>query len=194
MKKDNKTVMLVGVGGQGLVLFAKVLTTGLITAGYDVKSSEQHGMAQRGGSVVTQICFGQKVYSPVVGEGAADILVSLEKLEAARYVHFLKKNGTLLMDEKEIPSLPIITGVQKYPENINELLSNQAISFYPLQASAKAEELGDARTTNIIMLGALVKMLGLTELVDWPEIVTSAVKADFADINRRGFAIGACLV
>jgi indolepyruvate ferredoxin oxidoreductase beta subunit len=194
MTNEKKTVMLVGVGGQGLVLFARVLTAGLIRAGYDVKSSEEHGMAQRGGSVVTQISFGPKIYSPVAGEGAVDTLVSLEKLEALRHVHFLKKNGSLLVDEKEIPSLPVITGVQKYPENINDYLSRLAISFHPLQASARAEELGDARVTNMIMLGALVKTLGLTGTVDWPEIVAASVKPQFADLNRKGFAIGTCLV
>lgn len=193
---DNKkkNIMLVGVGGQGLVLLARVLTRGLIEAGFDVRSTEQHGMAQRGGSVSTQICYGRKVYSPVFGHGAADILVSLEKLEALRYVHFLKKNGTLLLDEKEIPSLPIITGVLPYPDNISDNLAQQPVYSYVLPASALAAELGDSRAANMVMLGALVKMLNLTGAVNWPEVIAASVKAHTVELNLKAFAAGTGLI
>lgn len=115
MAQGTKRIMLAGVGGQGILLASRILSAGLIKAGYDVKSSEVHGMAQRGGSVVTQLSYGEKVYSPIVGAGAVDLLITLEKLEALRYVHFLKRNGTLLMNEREIPSLPILTGAVDYP-------------------------------------------------------------------------------
>ena len=121
-KSDIKSVLFVGVGGQGTILASKILTIGLIGHGYDVKMSEVHGMSQRGGSVSTQVRFGSKVYSPIIGEGSADILVSFEEMEAARYARFLKKDGKMVVNTTQIPSLPVLSGVCQYPRGIVEEL------------------------------------------------------------------------
>lgn len=121
---DVKSVLFVGVGGQGTILASKILTIGLIENGYDVKMSEVHGMSQRGGSVSTQVRFGKKVYSPIIGEGSADILISFEEMEAARYAKFLKKDGKMVVNKMQIPSLPILSGACSYPEGILEELQN----------------------------------------------------------------------
>lgn len=154
MAQETKRIMIAGVGGQGILLVSRILSNGLIKAGYDVKSSEVHGMAQRGGSVVTQLSFGEKVYSPIVGAGAVDLLITLEKLEALRYVHFLKRNGTVLMNEREIPSLPIMTGAVEYPTDIKEQLSNYPVSLYSVDADREAEKLGN-REIKIVFSGDL---------------------------------------
>lgn len=194
MAQETKRIMLAGVGGQGILLVSRILSNGLIKAGYDVKSSEVHGMAQRGGSVVTQLSFGEKVYSPIVGAGAVDLLITLEKLEALRYVHFLKKNGTLLMNEREIPSLPIMTGAVEYPTDIKEQLSNYPVSLYSIDADSEAEKLGNMRVMNVVLLGAMVKLAGLAGLVDWSAVVAEEVKPAYRDINIKAFSAGTNLV
>ncbi len=194
MDQAVKRIMLAGVGGQGILLASRVLSSGLIKAGYDVKSSEVHGMAQRGGSVVTQLTYGEKVYSPIVGAGAVDLLITLEKLEALRYVHFLKKNGTLLMNAREIPSLPILIGSAEYPTDIEERLSAYPISLYTIDADREAEKLGNLRVMNVVLLGAMVKLAGLNELVDWPSVVAESVKPAYREVNLKAFAAGMKLV
>jgi indolepyruvate ferredoxin oxidoreductase beta subunit len=194
MAQGTKRIMLAGVGGQGILLASRILSAGLIKAGYDVKSSEVHGMAQRGGSVVTQLSYGEKVYSPIVGAGAVDLLITLEKLEALRYVHFLKRNGTLLMNEREIPSLPILTGAVAYPKDIKERLSKYPISLYTIDADREAEKLGNLRVMNVVLLGAMVKLAGLEDLVDWPSVVAESVKPAYREVNFKAFAAGAALV
>jgi indolepyruvate ferredoxin oxidoreductase beta subunit len=194
MAQGTKRVMLAGVGGQGILLASRILCAGLIKAGYDVKSSEVHGMAQRGGSVVTQLSYGERVYSPLVGAGAVDLLITLEKLEALRYVHFLKRNGALLMNAREIPSLPVLTGAVDYPQDIEERLSKYPISLHTIDADGAADKLGNLRVMNVVLLGAMVKLAGLEGLVDWPSIVAEAVKPAYRQVNLKAFAAGASLV
>ncbi len=190
----TKRVMFAGVGGQGILLASRVLAEGLIRAGVDVKSTEVHGMAQRGGSVVTQVCFGERVYSPLVGPGAIDILVSLEKLEALRYVHFLKRNGTLLVNRREIPSLPVLTGAVTYPRDIEERLASFPVSLCVIDADREAERLGNPRVMNVVLLGALVRLAGLAGLVDWKEVVAEAVRPQYREVNLRALDAGMHLV
>lgn len=194
MARETKTIMLTGVGGQGIILASTILINGLLKANYDVKGSEVHGMAQRGGSVVTQLRYGDKVYSPLVGAGAVDLLFAMEKLEAARYAHMLKKNGILLMNEMEIPSAPIMTGKVPYPRDIEERLSALPISFHSIPADEKARELGNPRVVNVIMLGAMIKLCGLDRELDWKEVVAAVVKPRFRELNLKAFEVGMKLV
>ncbi|MDY2965222.1 MAG: indolepyruvate oxidoreductase subunit beta [Megasphaera massiliensis] len=185
---DVKSILLVGVGGQGTILASKILTTGLIENGYDVKMSEVHGMSQRGGSVSTQVRFGEKVYSPIIGEGTADILVSFEEMEAARYAKFLKQDGKMVVNTYRIPSMPILSGAKTYPENIIEKLAEK-VSTMSLDATKIAADLGNPKSANIVLLGALIKALGMTD-IDWKDIIARTVKPNFVEINKQAFDAG----
>ena len=189
---DVKSILLVGVGGQGTILASKILTQGLIENGYDVKMSEVHGMSQRSGSVSTQVRFGTKVYSPIIGEGTADILVSFEEMEAARYAHFLKKDGKAVVNTYRIPSMPILTGTRDYPDDIIGML-RQRVSTMALDATGIAEKVGNPKSANVVLLGALVKAMGLTD-IDWDPIIDKTVKPAFIDMNRKAFAAGMAAV
>lgn len=189
---DVKSILLVGVGGQGTILASKILTQGLIENGYDVKMSEVHGMSQRSGSVSTQVRFGTKVYSPIIGEGTADILVSFEEMEAARYAHFLKKDGKAVVNTYRIPSMPILTGTRDYPNDIIGML-RQRVSTMALDATGIAEKVGNPKSANVVLLGALVKAMGLTD-IDWDPIIAKTVKPAFIDVNRKAFAAGMAAV
>lgn len=185
---DVKSILLVGVGGQGTILASKILTTGLIENGYDVKMSEVHGMSQRGGSVSTQVRFGKKVYSPIIGEGTADILVSFEEMEAARYAKFLKQDGKMVVNTYRIPSMPILSGAKTYPENIIEKLAEK-VSTMSLDATKIAADLGNPKSANIVLLGALIKAMGMTD-IDWNDIIARTVKPNFVEINKQAFDAG----
>ena len=189
---DVKSIFLVGVGGQGTILASKILTQGLIENGYDVKMSEVHGMSQRSGSVSTQVRFGTKVYSPIIGEGTADILVSFEEMEAARYAHFLKKDGKAVVNTYRIPTMPILTGTRDYPDDIIGML-RQRVSTMALDATGIAEKVGNPKSANVVLLGALVKAMGLTD-IDWDPIIDKTVKPAFIDVNRKAFAAGMAAV
>lgn len=185
---DVKNILLSGVGGQGIILASKILATGLIQAGYDVKMSEVHGMAQRGGSVTTQVRFGEKVYSPIIGLGQADILVSFEMMETGKWLEYLKPGGKVVMNDYKIPSAPILTGKVEYPEGIVESLTAK-VDLTVFKAANLAEELGNIRTMNVIIVGALVKAMGLTD-IDWPEVIRQTVKEKFVDINIKALELG----
>lgn len=184
----NKNIKLVGVGGQGTILAAKVLCTALIDAGYDVKMSEIHGMSQRGGSVSSEIRYGKKVYSPVIEKGHADILVSFELMEAARHVDYLNKKGILLINNHKINSMITMNGKVKYPVNIIESLEKQ-VDTMVINGTKEATDLGNAKAMNIIMLGALVKAMGLEDL-NFEEAIKENVKPKFIDLNIKAFHIG----
>lgn len=185
---DVKSIILVGVGGQGAILVSKVLTKGLIKAGYDVKMSEVHGMSQRGGSVSTQVRFGEKVYSPIIGKGQADILVSFEKMEAVRYSDFLKPYGTAVINDYEIVPMNVAAGEEKYPEGIIEEMQN-TFNTVILDAAAIALELGNSKCMNIVLFGAMVKALGLDN-IDWEETLKETLPAKILDINLKAFKAG----
>ena len=185
---DVKSVLLVGVGGQGTILASKILTMGLIENGYDVKMSEVHGKSQRGGSVSTQVRFGKKVYSPIIGEGTADLLVSFEEMEAARYAKYLKKDGKIVVNTYRIPSMPILSGSRTYPEHIIESLSEQ-VPTMSLDATKIATDLGNPKSANVVLLGALIKAIGMTD-IDWKAIIAKAVKPKFIEVNQKAFDAG----
>ena len=185
---DIKSVLFVGVGGQGTILASKILTIGLIGHGYDVKMSEVHGMSQRGGSVSTQVRFGSKVYSPIIGEGSADILVSFEEMEAARYARFLKKDGKMVVNTAQIPSLPVLSGDCPYPQGIVEELKKH-VPVWAFDATKVATDLGNPKSANVVLLGALIEALGLHD-IDWRGIIAKTVKSAFVDINLKAFDAG----
>jgi len=185
----SKSILLVGVGGQGIILASKILTEGLLRLGYDVKMSEIHGMAQRGGSVTTQIKFGKKVYSPCIGQGEADVVIAFEKVEAVRWLHQLKQGGTLLLNDYEIYSLPVLMGQEKYPENIVEKLEAQVENFKAFDAAGIAEKLGNIKAQNIVLLGALIKSLDMED-VDWVEILKESLPEKLHEINIKALEAG----
>lgn len=186
---DTKSILLVGVGGQGTILASKILTEGLARRGYDVKMSEIHGMSQRGGSVTTHVRFGSKVASPVVPEGEADVLVAFEKVEAARWLQYLKKGGTLVVNNFEIYSLPVLTGAAVYPDCVIEKLKEAVPNTKAFNAGEIASELGNIKAQNIVLFGALVKAMGL-EAIDWKEIIIEFVPEKLRDLNIKAFEAG----
>ena len=188
----TKSVLLVGVGGQGTILVSKLLTAGLVKAGFDVKMSEIHGMSQRGGSVSTHVRYGEKVYSPVTEEGEADLLISFEKMEAIRWLKFLKPEGHLIVNNYKINPLPVLIGKEIYPEKeIDEEL--KLLSATVINAFDKASEIGNIRVMNVILLGTVVKMMNLED-IDWEEIIRNNVKEKFIDVNIKAFNEGIKLI
>lgn len=185
---EVKNILLVGVGGQGTILASKILTSGLMEAGYDVKMSEIHGMSQRGGSVSTQVRFGEKVFSPIVGKGEADVIVSFEKMEALRWIEYLKQNGKMVINDFEIPSATILMGKDDYPEGILKELGEKA-DVLAVNASKIAEEMGNQKVMNVVLLGALVKAMNIPN-VDWKKAVKDNVKPQFLDLNIKAFETG----
>ena len=188
-KNDTKSILLVGVGGQGTILASKILSEGLVRKGYDVKMSEIHGMSQRGGSVTTHVRFGTKVASPVVPEGEADVLVAFEKVEAVRWLKYLKKGGRLVVNDFEIYSLPVLTGAAKYPDEVVEKLEKEVPDLKIFNAGEIAEGLGNIKAQNVVLLGALVKAMGLED-IDWESVLNELVPAKLLDLNIKAFKAG----
>lgn len=184
----SKSILLVGVGGQGTILASKLLTIGLMEQGYDVKMSEIHGMSQRGGSVSSQVIYGEEVFSPVIEKGAADILVSFEKMETLRWIQYLKPGGKVVVNNYEISPMPVIMGVREYSEGILEELARMAPTRV-IDATEEADKLGNGKVMNIILLGATVKLMGL-ENIDWEKIIRENVKPSFAELNVKAFERG----
>jgi indolepyruvate ferredoxin oxidoreductase beta subunit len=185
---EVKNILLVGVGGQGTILAGKILSTGLTAAGYDVKMSEVHGMAQRGGSVSNQVRYGEEVFSPIIGKGQADILVSFETMEALRWLDYLKPDGIVVVNDYNIPSVPILMGKSDYPEGILGEIKGK-VKTVVVDATGIAEGLGNAKAMNIVLFGALVKAMNLTHL-DWETTIRQNVKEKFVDININAFKNG----
>ena len=185
---EVKNILLVGVGGQGTILASKILSSGLMKAGYDVKMSEIHGMSQRGGSVSTQVRYGDKVYSPIVGKGSADVIVAFEKMEALRWLDHLKIGGKMVINDFEINPVPVNLGSTEYPEGIIEHLSEK-VDVLSFKAAEVATELGNPKAMNIVLLGALVKAMGIDD-VDWDAEIEANVKARFIDLNKKAFHAG----
>jgi len=178
----------VGVGGQGILLVSRVLTKGLLQAGYDVKMSEVHGMAQRGGSVSTQVRFGDTVYSPIIGRGGADALVAFEKMEAVRYAEYLKPSGTVLVNDYEIAPMPVASGAAVYPQGTIEAVS-AAFKTYAVHAAEIAKGLGNAKCMNVVLLGAMVKAFSLPD-ADWEALVKAELPAKLHALNLAAFRAG----
>ena len=186
---EVKNILLVGVGGQGTILASKILTSGLIKAGYDVKMSEIHGMSQRGGSVSTQVRYGDKVYSPIVGKGSADVIVAFEEMEALRWLDHLKIGGKMVINDYRIQPVPVNLGAAEYPEGIIDHLKEkcEVLSF---KAAEVATELGNPKAMNVVLLGALVKAMGGLDDIDWDAEIEANVKAKFVDLNKKAFHAG----
>ena len=184
----SKSAILVGVGGQGAILTAKVLVNGLMKAGYDVKMSEVHGMSQRGGSVSTQVHWGEKVYSPVIGSGAADLMVAFEKMEAVRYANFLKPDGIAIINDYSIPSATVAAGLETYPEGCLEAMEEN-FKCYTLDAAKIAMDLGSAKCMNIVLFGAMTKALELDD-IDWEEIIRETVPPKFLELTLAAYRAG----
>jgi len=187
MKTTN--VMIVGVGGQGSLLASKLLGNLLVKEGYDVKVSEVHGMSQRGGSVVTYVRFGDKVYSPIITEGEADIIISFEKLEAARYAPYLKQGGTIIVNTQQIDPLPVITGAAEYPCNVLEELSDKGVSVEAIDALSLACEAGSAKAVNIVLLGKASKKFNIP-YERWIDAIETTVAPKFVELNKKAFELG----
>ena len=189
----TKSIMLVGVGGQGTILASKLLTIGLMQEGYDVKMSEIHGMSQRGGSVSSQIRYSKdKVYSPVIEIGGADMIVSFEKVEALRYLKYLKEGGTIVANNYKMESVATITGKAEYKvEEVDKKLKE--LNAKVINAADKAVELGNAKVMNIILLGTVIKGMHLED-IDWEQIIKDNVKEKFVDINIKALHEGMALV
>ncbi len=185
----TKNILLVGVGGQGIILISRILTAGLMQLGYEVKMSEIHGMSQRGGSVTTQIKYGEKIYAPNIGVGEADLIISFEKMETLRALPYLKQGGAIITDVREIPSMPVLTGAVKYPSDALEKIAAVVPRLTVIRAADKAEALGNIRAQNIVLLGALVKVMGL-EAVDWRALVAAYVPAKAKELNLKAFDAG----
>ena len=191
MSDKVTNVLLVGVGGQGTILASKILSEGLVEAGYDVKMSEIHGMSQRGGNVSTQVRFGDRVNSPIIGKGEADIIVAFEKMEALRWINYLKKGGKMIINDFEIPSVPILMGAKEYPEGILDDLRDKA-DLTVFEAGKIAEELGNNKAMNIVLFGAMIKALGMDD-INWEKIIEKNVKKNFIDLNIKAFKAGESL-
>ncbi len=183
-----RNILLVGVGGQGTILAAKLLSIGLMEAGFDVKMSEIHGMSQRGGSVSSHIRYGERVWSPVIEKGGADLLISFELMEALRWLEYLRPGGRALVNDRRIMPMPVLGGLAEYPENIAETLRARAGARI-VAADLEAEKLGSPRAMNILLLGAAIKSMDLPP-IDWRRIVSDNVKAAFMELNLKALARG----
>jgi len=188
----TKSILLVGVGGQGTITASKLLTIGLMEAGYDIKMSEIHGMSQRGGSVSSQVRYGDKVFSPVIEVGGADIIVSFEKMEALRWLDHLKIGGKVLVAETEINPMPVLNGKAEYAKDVLEFTKKLA-DVTSFDAMNMAKDLGNEKCMNVILLGALVKSMGLEE-INWESIIESNVKEKFVELNKKALKFGMDLV
>ncbi len=185
---DTKKIMIVGVGGQGTLLASRILGNAVIAMGYDVKVSEVHGMSQRGGSVVTYVKFGEKVYSPIIDQGEADIILAFELLEAYRALPYLKEGGRLIVNDQRINPMPVITGAAAYPENILEKLSAK-VSVTAVDALALAKEAGSIKAVNVVLIGLMAKNTDIPYEV-WKKSVTETVPPKFLEVNLRAFDLG----
>ena len=184
----TKNIMIVGVGGQGTLLTSRIIGKAALAIGADVKISEVHGMAQRGGSVVTFVRFGDKVSEPVVEEGQADVIIAFERLEALRYSHFLKKDGILVVNDWRIDPMTVVIGAKEYPEGILEALKKDH-EVYSIDAQKIALELGNSKVLNSVVLGFAAKAIGIDEKT-WLETVESTVPPKTIEINKLAFQRG----
>lgn len=188
----TKSIILCGVGGQGTILASKLLTLGLMDAGYDVKMSEIHGMSQRGGSVTSHVRYGESVDSPVIELGDADLLISFEKMEALRYLEYLKPEGKVVVNDFEIKPLSVLSGKAEYSDKILKELDNKANTVM-IDAAEKAIELGNGKVMNVILLGAIVKLMDLSN-TNWNRIIENNVKPHTIDLNKKALNLGMELV
>jgi indolepyruvate ferredoxin oxidoreductase beta subunit len=185
----NVSIMIAGVGGQGTLLTSRVLGTAAVKAGYDVKMSEVHGMAQRGGSVITYVRIGNSVNSPIIEKGEADILLCFEKLEALRWIEYAKKDSVIIINDQQIDPMPVIIGKSTYPENIVEKISSVYSNVYAINALDIAKKLGNIKVLNIVMLGLMAASTEISKEI-WHEAIRETVKERFIELNLKAFDEG----
>ena len=186
----TRNIMIVGVGGQGTLLASKMLGRLLMNVGYDVKVSEVHGMSQRGGSVVTYVRFGDKVASPLIDKAEADFILSFEKLEAARWLSYLRKDGQIILSDQEIDPMPVVTGAAKYPENLIEKMKATGAKVDAVPALDLAKEAGSIKAVNIVLMGRLSHYFPEIPESEWIAALEAVVPAKFVELNEKAFALG----
>ncbi len=182
-------ILMVGVGGQGTILASRILALAAQEAGYDIKVSEIHGMAQRGGSVVTQVRLGEKIYSPLIATGGADVLLAFEKLESLRLLASLKSGGTIIINEQEIPPVPVLTGAAEYPRNILEFIRSKAPNTVSVDAHKIARECGNPKAANVVLLGVMARSLPIERGI-WEKALGRRVPPKLLEVNKAAFAAG----
>ena len=187
--KKQMSVMIVGVGGQGTLLASRLLGAAMIAEGYDVKVSEVHGMSQRGGSVVTYVKAGERVASPMIEHGEADLILAFEQLEAARWLPYLKIGGKLIVNTQQIDPMPVVIGAAEYPENILESIQGTGATVLSMDALSLAMQAGSAKTVNVVLLGAMAKYTGIEYSV-FEEAVRNTVPEKFVDMNLKALQLG----
>ena len=185
----TKNVMIVGVGGQGSLLASKLLGRLLLSRGYDIKVSEVHGMSQRGGSVVTYVRFGDKVYSPIIDKGEADFIVSFELLEAARWTEYLKPEGKIITNTQQINPMPVIIGATEYPADLLGKMQAKGIDVDALDALSLAEQAGTSKAVNLVLMGRLAKYFDFSE-EEWMAAIEASVPPKFLELNKNAFRLG----
>lgn len=185
---DNMNIMIVGVGGQGTLLASRILGRVAIKEGYDVKVSEVHGMSQRGGSVVTYVKYGEKVYSPIIDRGEADLILAFEMLEAYRALPYLKEGGKILANSQRMNPMPVITGAMKYPDNIEDKLSEK-VNIKIIDALSLARQAGTIKAVNVVLIGFLAKSMDVDKNV-WTEVIKETVPPKFLEMNLKAFELG----
>lgn len=190
MSNSVKNIMIVGVGGQGTLLASKLLGYVLMQHGYDVKVSEVHGMSQRGGSVVTYVRFGDKVYSPVIDKGEADYILSFEKLEALRWIEYLKIGGQIITNTQEVDPMPVITGAMQYPDNIIEKLESAGAKVDAKDFLSIAEEAGSAKAVNIVLMGRLSDYFKDIPYEVWDKAIDEIVPEKYRELNHKALKLG----
>ena len=185
---NTKNIMIVGVGGQGTLLASRILGNVVINQGYDVKVSEVHGMSQRGGSVITYVKYGKKVYSPIIDKGEADIILAFERLESIRALPFLKKGGKIILNDRAISPMPVITGSQEYPQGITEKLKEK-VEVISLDALSYSLQAGSPKAVNVVLLGVLAKTTNIDKEI-WIKTIKETVNEKFLDLNLKAFELG----
>lgn len=190
MSNSVKNIMIVGVGGQGTLLASKLFGYVLMQQGYDVKVSEVHGMSQRGGSVVTYVRFGDKVYSPVIDKGEADYILSFEKLEALRWIEYLKTGGQIITNTQEVDPMPVITGAAQYPDNIVEKLESAGAKVDAKDFLSIAEQAGSAKAVNIVLMGRLSKYFEDIPYEVWDKAIDEIVPEKYRELNHKALKLG----
>ena len=186
---ETKSIMIVGVGGQGTLLASRILGNAVISEGYDVKVSEVHGMSQRGGSVVTYVRYGEKVNSPIIDKGGADIILAFEELEALRALPFLKKDGKIIVNTQNIDPMPVITGAAAYPEHIIDSLKAAGADVTAVDALDLAIKAGNMKSVNVVLIGVMAKNTAIPENV-WKDTIKSTVPEKFLEANLKAFELG----
>ena len=186
--QNTKNIMIVGVGGQGTLLASRILGNAVISEGYDVKVSEVHGMSRRGGSVVTYVKYGDKVFSPIIDRGEADMILAFEKLEAARALPYLKEGGTVILNDREIAPMPVITGAAEYPDGLVADIAAKA-KVIAIDALSLSLEAGSAKAVNVVLIGVLARSSDISKEV-WIQTIKDTVPAKFLDLNLKAFELG----